>query len=847
MAKKIHSTLFLLFSLFNYISVSAQTVETEEHYLIHTSGNHLGKSSSGGGILISSADSNPQKLKFIPSSDGYYVIQSSDGIGFLSLSGSWNTVFSSDSTQDEAKYAIEKVSTNLIKLKCKANSKYLGTDNTTASSSVYSDKSGDDSRHYWYLGDNPDDEMATDTLTYIINPEATRQDFEGWGVSLCWWANMCGKWSDEKIEEIVDWLVSPEGLNYNIFRYNIGGGDDPENKNCDEHHMGSGKGLRAEMEGFKDSLNGEYLWNRDEAQRKIMLKIKEKRPDAIFEAFSNSCPYYMTYSGCCAGNTDSNEDNLKPEYYEDFANYLVDVCKYYKDTYGIEFKTLEPFNEPQSDYWGANGGQEGCHFDISSQIDFVKVLYPILESSGLNTIIAASDETNVAHTVNAFKAYQEAGIMDMVGQWNTHTYTATNKSRSQLSALCNDADKTLWMSEVGMGGSGISGNITMAQKLIDDVRYLVPSAWADWQYIEENTDQWCLVRGDFDEQTYEKVKNYYIRQQFSKFIKKGYTFLTVTNGQTLVAKSADGDTLVVVTLNNNSMKTAYDMDLSFFNSISESDITAYITNETEDLSSTTEFELVDNHIIYTMPGYSVTTFVIKVEETEDADNSIVDGKAYLVLPRAANNLVLDSSDGDITIRTFQSKDSQVWILKEKGDGYTFTNNLGQILTSDASNYNMSVSEEEQEGQTFLISAIDYPFCKILEEDGERGFDLSGESYSEGTTVGLWSYGTSVDAFNRQWQFFRLPDGVYDDVTPVISADENIQGKVMTVKCQNNSIANVSIDSKSPGVISVYSVNGSCLYRNKTGASSLSIPLQKGYYIIGYKSETAKDKQIIVIE
>lgn len=29
---------------------------------------------------------------------------------------------------------------------------------------------------------------------------------------------MCGKWSDDKIDEIVEWMVSPTGLNYNIFR-----------------------------------------------------------------------------------------------------------------------------------------------------------------------------------------------------------------------------------------------------------------------------------------------------------------------------------------------------------------------------------------------------------------------------------------------------------------------------------------------------------------------------------------------------------------------------------------------------------------------------------------------------
>ena len=133
---------------------------------------------------------------------------------------------------------------------------------------------------------------------------------------------MCGKWDDKKIDQIVEWLVSPTGLNYNIFRYNIGGGDDPLNRHCTLHHMGKGKGLRAEMEGFKDSTEDVYHWDRDAAQRKIMLKIRERRPDAIFEAFSNSAPYYMTFSGCVAGNVNGGDDNLRPEYYEEFAHYL---------------------------------------------------------------------------------------------------------------------------------------------------------------------------------------------------------------------------------------------------------------------------------------------------------------------------------------------------------------------------------------------------------------------------------------------------------------------------------------------------------------------------------------------
>jgi hypothetical protein len=62
---------------------------------------------------------------------------------------------------------------------------------------------------------------STDTLKYFIHPSIVRQHFEGWGVSLCWWARMCGEWSDANIDRLVTWLVSPTGLNYRIFQDRI--------------------------------------------------------------------------------------------------------------------------------------------------------------------------------------------------------------------------------------------------------------------------------------------------------------------------------------------------------------------------------------------------------------------------------------------------------------------------------------------------------------------------------------------------------------------------------------------------------------------------------------------------
>lgn len=332
--------LAFLLSILSFASASAQT---QDLYIKHSSGLVLTyDASKDKGVIVQPSSALVRPLVLKENSDDTFAITYRDGEGterYLALVGNWNTTFQTNVEADETRFTIEPVGQGeLVRIRCRKNGRFLGTDNTNDGSSVFADKDGNSTNHFWYLAETPDQKVKPMAASYLVCPATRLQRNEGWGVSLCWWANMCGKWSDKNIDKIIDWLVSPTGLNYNIFRYNIGGGDDPENRNCTLHHMGKGKGLRAEMEGFKDSTEDIYHWDRDAAQRKIMLKIKEKRPDAIFEAFSNSAPYYMTYSGCVAGAANGGDDNLRPEYYEEFAHYLVDVCKHYKDEYGIEFK-----------------------------------------------------------------------------------------------------------------------------------------------------------------------------------------------------------------------------------------------------------------------------------------------------------------------------------------------------------------------------------------------------------------------------------------------------------------------------------------------------------------------------
>lgn len=741
-------------------------------YLMHSSGNHVEMGSDNGGWIEAPTKSSPQQVTIVPDGQGYYNIQAAGQSLYLALEGQWNSKFIASATAAAAKWTIEPASGQFVKLRCKSNNLYMGTDSNDGHSKIFTDKNGSDMKHLWYFSDNVKQAPPTDTLRYMVSPQLVRQHFDGWGVSLCWWAGQCGKWSDAKIDEIVEWLVSPTGLNYSHFRYNIGGGDDPENRHCTKHHMGSGKGLRAEMEGFKDFSGDEYHWDRDAAQRKIMLKIKEKRPDAVFEAFSNSCPYYMTYSGCVSGNADGGKDNLKPEYYDEFAHYLVDVCKHYKDVYGIEFKTLEPFNESVTNFWYANGPQEGCHFDYSSQIKFIRVLEPILRASGLSTVISASDETNVGLSVQGFKEYKSAGVLPLVGQWNTHTYQASNADRARLALLAHQAGKPLWMSETGSGGNGIGGNLSLAQRLIDDMRYIQPEAWIDWQYMEEANDQWCTVRGSFANQTYAKVKNYYVRQQCSRFIKRGYDIVTSLCPQSLAAVNADRDTLVLVLLNEGA-KAVHHINLSQFGTLPAlADIEVYRTSASENLTRTKSgITLEADGLMAALPAQSIVTLVIPVSKMADAQELLCDGVEYLIVPRHENARAITATASQVTIQDINYGDAQRWRLTDMGNGtYSLQNALGLRLTAHRSSSSSSLTAQKAQAseQNFYIDPVDAPFFKILASNGRtHGFDLNNESTAAGTVITVWQYQDSNPTpVHRQWMLFPLtasqqPDGIAD--------------------------------------------------------------------------------------
>ncbi|MCF0202183.1 MAG: hypothetical protein HUK08_02345 [Bacteroidaceae bacterium] len=454
-----------------------------------------------------------------------------------------------------------------------------------------------------------------------INADHTLQTVEGWGVSLCWWAKEAGTWDEKTLDQAIDWLVSPDGLNYNVFRYNIPGGDDPRHKNCRPHHMKGDKGLRAEMKGFKTYPDSPYDWSADEAQikvlRKIIARCKHYGKQPIIEAFANTPPWWMTVSGCCSGAEKPADTNLRTDCYDSFAQYLVDVCRHFRDAEGIEFHSLDPFNEPNTDYWRRGGNQEGCGFLPADQVLFIsKHLAPLLSQSGLKTIISASDDTNEEKSLETFEHYaRNKDAMNAITQWNTHSYAYTPSAEKGLSQNDNRAilrdkvkasGKSLWMSETGAGGRGIMGNLGLAQMLFNDMRHLQPTVWCDWQFIDSG-DQWCLLTCSGNVDRYlppiKRSKNYYVRAQITQYITPGYRIVETSNDNVLAATSPDGNTIVVCLINRSPHPAAYSLNIPVCDTNKTLETTATITSSRQNME---EFP-IDNLNNISLPPRSIVS------------------------------------------------------------------------------------------------------------------------------------------------------------------------------------------------------------------------------------------------
>lgn len=445
--------------------------------------------------------------------------------------------------------------------------------------------------------------VVAEAGTQLVKVDAaTRyQTFEGFGTSLCWWANHVGGWAAPARDALVDAIVNPaSGLGYSVFRYNIGGGDDPAHQHMDRYR---------DMPGFEPSA-GTWSWDADANQTAILQRILASGQDVIVEAFSNSPPYWMTKSGCASGSSDGS-NNLKDDSYDAFADYLTEVVKHYRDALGVTFRTLEPLNEPNANWWKSKGSQEGCHFSPANQEKLIRAVAAKLADKGLTaTSISASDENSMDDAYTNLRGFA-AATLDVVSQLNTHSYAGSR--RKELAAFASSKGKRLWQSESGPLNQSLADDtaaaLFMAGRIITDLRELEPNGWIDWQ-VGDPARAWASFSLNDAAQSFTPLKRFYMHAGFSRFIRPGAVFVDIDSADMVAALSPDARSLAIVLRNGDtSQSKSFTFDLTRLPTVGAA-APAYRTSRSEDLAKLADVAIDDYKMVVTAPAYSVTTLVV---------------------------------------------------------------------------------------------------------------------------------------------------------------------------------------------------------------------------------------------
>jgi O-glycosyl hydrolase len=467
----------------------------------------------------------------------------------------------------------------------------------------------------------------TGEIQVKVDPGNALQVHEGFGTSLAWWGHVIGGWPKDQREHIADLVFHPEkGLGFNIVRYNIGGGDNP----ALEPYLRPG----GDVPGFQPEP-GVWDWSADANQRWVLFAARERAgKEFLAEAFSNSPPYWMNFTNDVHGNQGS--DNLKPEYYDAFADYLTEVVKHFRDEYGLTFRTLAPFNEPEL-AWGSpsHRGQEGAHFSVATQQVIIGKVADALRAKGLDTAISAMDGAHYRNTIRQFNGYSD-DTRARVAQINSHGYEVDSGAMRDLRTLAAREGKRLWMSELDGGGGRSSWGsfphnpedmvpaLNLSRQVYQTLKDLQPAAWIFWQAVENwahNIDanhNWGLIHANFQgegvqglgEFDYTFGKKFYTMAQYSRFIRPGDTQIQIDQARAVAFVNQEQGRLVIVQTNEGDEAISYKYDFSPLMT-GEVAVEVYRTSPSENLLRLPDIGIsAEGQFAAAAAPRSVTTYVL---------------------------------------------------------------------------------------------------------------------------------------------------------------------------------------------------------------------------------------------
>ncbi|MFD2725168.1 glycoside hydrolase [Hyunsoonleella rubra] len=487
-----------------------------------------------------------------------------------------------------------------------------------------------------------------------INVNDEYQTIDGFGASDAWRCQYVGaNWPDRKKEKIAELLFSrgvdgegnPKGIGLSIWRFYIGAGTAEQGADSDI------KNEWRRAESFID-VNGNYNWNKQKGQQWFLNKAKSYDVNK-FLAFSISPPVHWTKNGKgYNGDNKDGEINLKPEYFDEYSQFMVEVLKHF-DSKGLKFAYLSPINEPQWDW--EKKTQEGTPATNLNILELTKLLNDDIKESSLDTEIVLAEAADLRWLYSDygkpergnqidyfFDAENNASALNNVkGTISGHSYFTTwpvdslISIRQNLKAKLRSHDIDYWQSEfcilentddIGSGSKrdlGMDTALYVARVIHTDLTLADASSWQWWTaltnadykdgliYLDtgDTSDLFNLDRMKFDGDFHDS-KLLWAFGNYSRFVRPGMVRvdLDALNGNKMLDENYN-DIMLSAYVDKNTSKLVV-VGINYGNEPKEVDFTdynissKYVTSANKNL----EFEKVIHKKI-TLDARSVNTLV----------------------------------------------------------------------------------------------------------------------------------------------------------------------------------------------------------------------------------------------
>jgi O-glycosyl hydrolase len=329
----------------------------------------------------------------------------------------------------------------------------------------------------------------------------------------------------------------------------------------------------------------------------------------------------------------TNGGTLLPEFYDDYANYMVDAINIYENTAGVTISLNWPIPEPSL---GSNGDPNSpylhTYMSPSDYRDLIKVYGPILKNAKPNIKIYAPLDWNVDGSIyytNIILSDPEARMwidgLATNGYGTTLGVTTPQKWQS-FAALAKQYNLSeIWVPEQSHCCSNEAADpvgLVMAGWLHDALAFGNVNLWQTWLLIDKgkyNRDNmrglvfskfWPCVNGVCEFSANGITKDGYAFKQFAHWVRPGAIRVDASsdNSEILVTSYLHPlqDTFTIVAINKGSSGKTVNFNIGNVQRLRNLDI--FRTSASENTANLGRLSVLNNSFSYILPAQSITTF-----------------------------------------------------------------------------------------------------------------------------------------------------------------------------------------------------------------------------------------------